>query len=247
MGHDPQKPEGSIADLTDPGEVFHRILGSEGERVYWQMQALAAAYFVFDGNARELLLRIDQVENREVAGRLWDLNNREKFNLVQKDTMRLMHNFLAAAFTLIDHTTVITGKLYADQAFYDEYRSKVGDAFGKSDLASFIKRLRNWMTHRGLVPIAFQLTFPDSASKCSVILDLAQLRLWDGWTAQAKNYISGLSSNPPLRAILESYMKLVEEFYTWLHGRMEEIHAPAFLEVQKLQERLEKLHMHEKP
>jgi hypothetical protein len=117
MEQGPQRPKDAATDLTDPGEVFHRILGSEGERVHWQMQALAGAYFVFDGNARELLLRIDQVENREVARRLWDLNNRLD---------RSHHGNY--------------GELYAGQAFYDEYRSKVGDAFGKSDLASFIKR-----------------------------------------------------------------------------------------------------------
>jgi len=184
---------------------------------------------------------------REVARRLWDLNNREKFNLVQKDTMRLMHNFLAAAFTLIEHTRVVTRELYKGLAFEQEYGAKLKDVFAESDLASVVKGLRHWMTHRGPVPVSFQLTFPDGASNCSVVLDLAQLRLWDGWTAQAKNYISGLSSNPPLRAILEAYMKLVEEFYTWLQGRMEEIRASAFLEVQILQERLEKLHAHEKP
>jgi hypothetical protein len=41
-------------------------------------------------------------------------------------------------------------------------------------------------------------------------------------------------------------MKLVEGFYIWLQERMAEIHAPAFREVQELQERLEKLQANDK-
>jgi hypothetical protein len=236
-------PEGTAREpLSDPGEVFQRILGSEGERVHWQMQALAAAYFVFEGNSRELLLRIGQVENREAARRLWDMDNRENFNLIQKGTMRLVHNFLAGAFTLIEHTRVVTRELYKRRAFEREYDAKLLEVFAKSDLASVVKGLRHWMTHRGPVPVSFQLTFPDGASKCSVVLDLAQLKLWDGWTGPAKNYIPGLTASPPLRAIVEQYVKLVEGFYLWLQLRMEEIHAAAFLEARKLRERLEELH-----
>jgi hypothetical protein len=245
MTNDSEKtsPETAAPEpLSDPGEVFERILGSEGERVHWQMQALAAAYFVFAGNARELLVRIEQVENRAVARRLWDMDNREKFNLIQKDTMRLVHNFLAGAFTLIEHTRVVTRELYKGLAFEQEYGAKLQEVFAASDLAAAVKGLRHWMTHRGPVPVSFQLTFPDGASKCLVVLDPAQLRSWDGWTGQAKAFIGGLTASPPLRTMVEEYMKLVEGFYLWLQQRMEEIHAAAFLEVRELQERLEELH-----
>src|SRR5258705_383915 len=96
-----------FASLTDPGHVLHPILSSEGEQVYWKMKALEAAYFVFAGNAEELLVRISYLENAENRLALWDLKNRHRFELLQKDTTRLFHNFVASAFALRDHTQVI--------------------------------------------------------------------------------------------------------------------------------------------
>jgi hypothetical protein len=230
-----------LASSTDAEDVLHRMLNSEGERVHWEMEALSASYFVFTGNTQELLAIVAQVENPENRLKLWDLNNRDKFKLVQRDTIRLFHNFVASAFALRDHTEVIARNLYENHPFQNEYRAKVKEVFSKSSVAGFVQGLRNWMLHRGLVPVTMQMSYPDGKGISEVLLHLDQLKAWGNWDTRAKQYLATLSTSPRLQIVAESYAELVERFYLWLEQRMRDIHALAFQETSDLATRLEEL------
>jgi hypothetical protein len=226
--------------LTDPAEIIRRIKESEGERVSWKIQALHGAFFIFAGNRQQLLNAIGSFEHPANLSKLWAVDSHHVLRTFQKEIARLLHNFLASAATLIDHTRILVRDLYEGNPFYDEYDRKKADVFGKSELTGLIKGLRNWMLHKGLVPIVATLsdTGPNNALVSSVILDLKTLRSWDNWDERAKTYLAPLRGNLQLHEIVSSYADLVESFYIWLEKRMQEIHSPAFQELDDLQAQL---------
>jgi len=232
--------------LTDAGAVLRLMRDSEGEKVYWKMKALHAVYKAFAINARELLARIAFIENPANKEKLWNWDRQEPMEAAQLDASRLLQNFLTSALVLRDHTTVIVKELYKDHGFQKEYQAKVAESFTSSPVAGFVQKLRNWMSHRGLVPLTVQMSFPNGFGLSEVLLNLEQLRQYDDWDARAKSFLATLSSHPRLADVVKSYIAVVEPVYVWLERRMNEIHADAFQEFRELQVRLEQLQAHVK-
>jgi integrase len=83
----------------------------------------------------------------------------------------------------------------------------VQDDFIAWDTAVFMKGLRNWMLHRGLVPVRMQARLNGGGESFTyfILLGLEQLKSWGGWEPQAKEYLSGASSDLRLRDVIESY------------------------------------------
>jgi hypothetical protein len=141
--------------VTTPSELFQRLRESEGERIHWKLEALRASYYVFSQNHLELSKSIEHFQAQENAYRFWLVRERERLRAFQFENMRLFH-FLAGAFTLVDHTRILVQELYPQHAFRDEYQKRVDNDFTNSSIAGFVKGLRNWMVHCGLVPVKVQ-------------------------------------------------------------------------------------------
>lgn len=226
--------------LTNPAEIIKQIKESEGERVSWKIEELHATFFIFSGNRKQLLTAIHAFEHPTNMSQLWRVENRPTLRNFQREIARLLHNYLASAVTLIDHTRIFTCDLYKDKPFYEEYKSKRDDTFKISELAGFIKGLRNWMLHKGLVPVVARLsgTGPTKSPISSMVLSLDKLKSWDRWDARAKAYLTGLNSDPELNKVVSAYGGLVESFYLWLENRVLDLHSSAFKELDELQDQL---------
>jgi hypothetical protein len=209
------------------------------------MEALGATFFVFEGNHIQLRNAILAFEKPENSSKLWNVDNREVLGQFQREIMRLLHNFLASAATLIDHTRTITRELYEEHRFLQEYEREMTGVFSQSSIAGFVRGLRNWMLHKGLVPVVVQLSFavPNDTSVSSVVLDLGEMTSWDGWDSRAKAFLAEATSDPRLSDVVESYAVLVLRFYRWLEKRMLELHGSAFQELDELQNRLKALNV----
>jgi hypothetical protein len=218
-------------------ELFGRILQSEGERIYWKLEVLRASYYVFSRNHAELSKAIEHFQSAEHVPRYWGNPNREAMRAFQRENMRLLHNFLSGAFTLVDHTRILVRETYTDHPFGTEYQKRVEEEFTKSDIAGFVKGMRNWMVHRGIVPVRMQATLgAEQKLVASIVLDLEELRSWERWDPRALRYLSGVTVPLRLQDVVRSYYDRVERFYSWLGGRMGQIHSAAFEEWARMQE-----------
>jgi hypothetical protein len=158
-----------------------------------------------------------------------------------EEIARLLHNYLASAATLIDHTRIFAQDLYQDKPFHEEYKKKIDDTFKTSELAGLIKGLRNWMLHKGLAPTVARLSGEGTTTSSPlsvIVLSYEKLKTWDRWDTRAKAYIANLNSDLKLHTIVSTYGSLVESFYKWLENRIQEIHASAFQELEELQAQL---------
>jgi hypothetical protein len=224
-----------------PGwELFQRIRESEGDKIFWELEGLRASYFVFDQNFHTLRVIIENLENPENRPKLVGIDKREQLKTFQMENMRHLHNFLAGANMLIDHTRVLTNKLYEGKPFHDEYKGKVAEIVASASPAALVKGLRNWMLHRGLLPLSFVFGLWTNQTT-SVVLSVKDLKAWDGWTADAKAFLAGCDSDPRLIDIAKAYHDQVQCLYTWLGERMAQVHAAAFEELNEMKRQYRQL------
>ena len=222
-------------------EIIRRLKDCEGEKVSRKIEELHATFFIFSENRKQLLTAISAFEHPPNMTTIWRVENRPALKSFHEEIARLLHNYLASAATLIDHTRIFARDRYQGKPFYEEYKKKRDDTFKMSELAGFIKGLRNWMLHKGLVPTVARLSgkgTTTSSPLSAIVLSHEKLKTWDRWDSRAKVYITNLSSDPQLRTIVSSYGSLVESFYDWLENRIQEIHTSAFREMDELQDQL---------
>src|ERR1700722_12911215 len=138
------EPERITNSPIDSGwQIFQRILQCEGERLRWQIEGFQASYVVFSQNFAAFRLIVEYVENPNNREKFVGIHQRDILKALQRDTMRHLHNLLASAVTLIDHTRVLVNRLYPeDHAFRHECQSKMSAVFGKSGPGGLVKGLR---------------------------------------------------------------------------------------------------------
>ena len=231
--HESTRP---LLQESDRGwQLFQQIRASEGELIHWKKEALRASYFVFSANYAELINSVKHLERDQKW--LRTLRNRDALETFQMNNLRLMHNFLASAFTLVDHTRILARELYSGKPFYAEYEHQTKQVFSHSPTAGFVKGLRNWMLHKGLVPVMIETKVgAEETFVSSIVFDLKELASWDRWDSRAKEYLASITANPRLDDVISAYHKQIEGFYSWLDQRMGAIHAAAFAEWVSLQE-----------
>lgn len=88
-------------------ELDQKIRASEGYQVPTDVTSLEESYFVFDGNYLNLKHALNEFEQPAIFMKLLDERASGRLTLFIEDIVRLFHNYLAGAATLLDHTHVL--------------------------------------------------------------------------------------------------------------------------------------------
>lgn len=131
-------------------EVFklqQEVRSSFAYVVRGRLETLQVNYFVFSRNYSELMKLLKSVQVPEKTLDLWSLKNRDKLNIVINEVVRLFHNYLASAKTLVDHTRVLIRAWYRESDFLHEYEGQINSRFTTNSLSGFFEGLRNYSLH----------------------------------------------------------------------------------------------------
>jgi hypothetical protein len=191
-----------------------------------KIQTFQLSLEVFEGNYRDLRRLLDWQSQHPDAQELWHLRNRHLLEAFQKEVARLLHNFVAGAASLIDHTRLHHRELYADSGQLPEYDAEVSARFLNNPLANFIKGLRQYCQHYRVPPLVARMSYsaePPSSSS-TVLLDKKKLMEFSGWSAPAIKYLDQQGDSPQLLEAIAGYHDLVGEFYRWFSGMQRHIH-----------------------
>lgn len=132
-----------------------------------------------------------------------------------------LHNQLAAAVSLVDHTRRLTD-YYADDApqLINEFTLR-NQAVRELQQTAFLRDLRNYLLHYGVAPMVLTLEFKSTASpdtSHSIKMHAARLREWNKWNSPARAYLSEFEENDGPVVIREvvTYANAMQELYSWL-------------------------------
>ena len=114
-----------------------KLQNTEGWRISKRIEHLGISAYILKTNHDELVQRIEYFKRPE-AMLLWDVRNRDQMPDYLKEVTRLLHNFVASAKTLVDHTRIIAREMYENTDFWKEYEAQIAQRLASNPLVQFV-------------------------------------------------------------------------------------------------------------
>lgn len=192
-------------------------------------------------NGEELLAATERLHDPDVGATLLDEANREAGDQAHREFKRHLHNFVASAMTVVDHTRVMMEERYGDESVHAEYLDHITNTVAKSPVCKFVQNMRNYIVHKGLPNSQIYNSFANVGNgvhelKVGVQIPTSDLLDYKSWTAPAKIYIEQAGQYIDVRNLTSEYLAEVRKLNEWLGARLEEYHAQDLLELQRLEE-----------
>ena len=216
---------------------------SEGYKLKEEIRAFRTGYDIFIGNYADLERILIQAQDPQVWPHLWDEKHRYRLVKFNREVTRLLHNFVAAAKSLVEHTRNHMRAKYAGTDFKKEYQARIDQHFTRDPLVQFVEDLRNYMLHKSLAAASLILISDQGklATHSYVALVPEKLREWDGWTEGARPYLDTLGDQNSLKELVGAYRKKVMQLWMWLGPRLGQEHIGAFREMAILEDRIREI------
>ena len=148
--------------------------------------------------------------------------------------MRGLHNYVASAMTLVDHTRRVmrdrTGPIV------EEFALRKQDVVANPEVP-FIQGLRNFVLHHSLPFVGHQVRLqpqPNVIATSEIQLSVSELAQWEGWSASTRAFIESHGEALALRPIIRRHSELVVDLNLWLYGQLADANADALAEVNEL-------------
>jgi hypothetical protein len=227
-------------------ELSEQIKATEGHRIQAKIRGLMSSYYVFESNYHWLVRALDHFGRTEVLLELWKEDNRAKLGRFIDEVTRLLHNFLASAKTLVDHTRVFKNEMYEGHEFKEIYQGKLDRDLGKSEIVRFVQDLRNYVLHKQLPLAHAELSFKGGEGAVSdfdstIKLDVNRLREWDRWKPESRAYLDTLDDKVQIQDVVERYETAIRAFYQWFGVQQEILHRVEFDELSSLETRYQQV------
>ena len=227
---------------TNPIVFQNKIMATKGWAISERIRPVGIAFYVFDQNYNEIRDALLSYEKHEFALEISRVGNQKKLEAFLREVIRRLHNYLASAMSLVDHTFVLVRDLYEGNLFQKEYHRERHRIFDLSPQYQFVQQLRNYALHESIVDaMATTHWDKDSGLDTSIRLQVRRLKAWTGWKGPAKKFVRDAPDDLRLLDLVESYTSAVRQFYEWLSRRQKEMHKDDFDELKTLQEEYRKL------
>ncbi len=211
-GSDSEEVQEIVADIKS---LYDELDASKGKEYFELMNNVGRAERMLRKNYRDLM---DTITHYESNPDIWIRGDDEKIQGALVDFTRALHNYLAMAISLRNHTYRVKDKLKKD-GFDEDYQEMLQET-GLSSTASFISDLRNYVQHRR-IPVA---TGRNSTSvgrdrstqqSAEILLDKSELLEGDKWSDDSLCFLDNLHSKFSIRTTVEEYHESTKEFYKW--------------------------------
>lgn len=224
---------------TEFGIRFDELEASSEMEIDRNLQALRASHKVFNKNYHELMYCLEHLKDPRQSLAMYfgdQSEQRKNLELLIDESSRLFHNFLASAMSLVEHTRIITTRLYPNNEFRHEYQTKVDQEFLSNSASNLVQGLRNHTMHYTLPTLTLQIICKGDI-EMRVCLDVKILRQWNNWK-KSTTYLENLGDSLCLASLSSEYFTLIENFYRWLEDQQIQLHQSDFDNLQKMKDEL---------
>ena len=215
-------------------QLSDKIRNSEGIKCINTMNYHNDCISILSGNFAELSKALLHFENFKNALELMDQNNRKATEKYHNEIIRLLHNFIASAMTLVAHTRNFIKNNYSGTEIFHLYTNKVKNEFVGDGLSKFIQDLRNFILHRKLPYTGLTLK---ADLETTVDLDRDLMLDWHGWTKLSRSYLSSQPEKIRIYDFVDAYAQKVDAFNHWLNREIQDYHKKDLEELDLLRKR----------
>ncbi len=232
-----------MEDETRDDELRARINeyeACEGYKIQDELRAFRTGYDIFIGNHGDLKRALKRARDPQVWPHLWDERHRYRLVKFNREIARLLHNYVAAAKSLVEHTRNHMKARYAGTDFRNEYQARINADFKYDPLSQFLEDLRNYMLHKSLFAASLSLISDQGglATQSYVALVPDKLREWKKWSKEGRLYLDGLDDQKNLEEVIDSYKNKVMKLWMWFGPRLGQEHLDAYRVMARLEDRI---------
>ena len=191
---------------------------------------------IFKGNAAEISNLLEKAQTDPEVFKLWALENRLQLDIFEYKIARLLHNYVASAFSLVDHTRRFYEKYYKLDGNFRDYEEEVKQRFADDPLCQFVQGLRNYFIHKKVPSLVNKLTLVRGGEASHTVFLLKRELLDFDWKERADQYLKGSNEEIELAFIVKEYADKILSFYKWVFSRLEDIHSKDLLAIRKKRE-----------
>lgn len=227
-------------------DLFHQRQKLEGTKIFGLIRHLATSQYVLNGNYQELHnLIISYEQNSSILA----VQNRLKLEAFHKEFLRLLHNYLASIFSLIEHTRKFCKELN-NQELDENYQVDL-ENLKTNNCIRFLKDLRTYTQHWKLpfVSATFSMKVANTGNRKAtiqqkLILHKNDLLEWKGWSQESKKCMEIYEEKIDLKLIIDEYQELIASFHKRLRKKVVELYSKQIKEFFEIESDLRKLQEH---
>ncbi len=187
------------------------------------LNSIERSWTVFESNTNELLEVLSRPSKDFSLSMILMGDDREGGVSFWGEVDQRLHNELASAVSLVDHTRRLFAYLGTDVpliiAEYMERNSKIT----KMNETQFLRKLRNYLLHYGNAPILQSLSL--TTSEHSLKLSASSLLKWSEWNAETREYLLAFGDHdgPLIEEVVVVYANAMLDMFIWLFKQRQAI------------------------
>jgi len=205
-----------------------KIRNAPEQKIIQEIDSLRWSFGIFHGNYGQLVKLLTLLEDKPQTIALWDVKKRNELHIIFKEVERLLFNYLAATFMLIDHARRYVDRMYSTSKHVDfkqEYKKEIAQRFANNDNHQIAQGLRNYIQHRKLPSVGSTITYTqETGLNKAFMVSIPSLLEWDGWSNKAREKLSSKGDTLRLSDFVQQYFQQVESFHKWLWVKQVELH-----------------------
>jgi hypothetical protein len=206
------------------------IRNSEAFSIRNRIEALQITFSIFRRNSEDLQRLLEGFRTAEPRVPVWNIDRRGDLDTIGHEIGRLLHNYVAAAMTIREHTRNLIRYHYEGAEFINLYQAQIDMRFTDNHLARFIQHLRIYMLHYALPYMQAQLQILPTGEgnqvtlESSMLLDPDALLEWKNWDQYSRDFIESQADGINIATFVSEYTQMVLDFHIWLDATLQELH-----------------------
>jgi len=214
-----------MSEPVNTRDLRKEIEAHRGITATREWQAWSSVHAILLGNEAELLALVDRAELSEDG---------PSGDALFREILRLLHNYVAAVVTLVDHTRNHM-RQYEDTEVWEQYQSRL-EVVRRRGVSPFMSKLRNYLLHYRVPPIGLTVHYDGQSKETTVTLFLERDKCleWKDWPTAARAYLAEQPEQISLRVVVREYAVLIEDLYRWLYEQFTVLHGEDIAAVNAL-------------
>jgi hypothetical protein len=197
---------------------------------YRELQSVDISIEIFHRNYVALNTILTVLASDTWLDHIFAVRNHDKLTRAGKEVVFYLHNFVASALSLRDHSRNVyegRGRLKQLLQPFPGYKERVVSDFAHDPLVHFVERLRVYCQHYSAPRISIHMTYSGGRLVRKVQLPLDSLLAFNDWE-KAKAYLSTLEGDVDLQQVATTYHDKVLAFHRWIQEQHEKVYAEDF-------------------
>jgi hypothetical protein len=191
-------------------------------RVHGHLDRLSLSVHTFEGNFRELAAVGTALCDPRRSAPFTRLRHHDVLGLLLCEFIRHLHNYVAAAMSLVVHSRRISRRIAEEGHPVEGYQDRVDSEFRYNARHQIIQGLRNYYLHYEMPDVDMTVSIDGGELRIKQVLELRveDLLRSDRWKPEAEAYLKSVGEKLDVMGVITTYRHQVRGFYQWFESQV---------------------------